>query len=241
MAGVTAQSYLNLCKMVSYECSIGQGVPTGTSNQSGELYRVVQWVAKAWVDIQNMSTEWRWMRSQFSVNTVIGDGSYAPADCTDTLTASAIDRFGHWIIANPYDPALAYLASAGVGSQYRLTFIPWSSFKQIYRVGTQNNSAPSHISIDPQNNLVIGPAPDAVYTITGDYQRAAGVLSVDADTPDMPNRFHDLVAWFAIEKYGYYDIAQEVIMRATAEKQRLLNALEFDQLDVDFMMGAPLA
>ena len=178
----------------------------------------------------------------FTVNTVASDDSYAATDCTDSRLSATISRFAHWI---PFDDQGAanikrYLTSGGVGGEGWMTFLPWSYFQAIYRIGTQNNGPIIHVTIDPQNNLVIGPKPDAVYTVTGEYQMSALEFSADGDTPEFPSRFHDLVVYKAMEKYGLYHAAAEVIERGRVEGNRLMRQLEADQRP-ETLLGAPLA
>lgn len=182
------------------------------------------------------------MRSSFTVNTATGDDTYAYGDCTDTLTAAAISRFGRWL---PVDvdgmPTVkCYLASAGVGNESFLGFLTWGQFRAVYKTGTQNNGRPVYFTIDPQNNLVLAPKPDGIYTLSGDYQRGVQVLAANGDTPDMPSRFHQLIVYDALAKYGGSLSAQEVLYRAEKEGGRLRRALERDQMP-HVSMARPLA
>ena len=48
--------------------------------------------------------------------------------------------------------------------------------------------------------LVLVPIPDAVYTLRVWYTRAGVTLSLDADVPIIPARFHDLLTLFAVSQ-----------------------------------------
>lgn len=210
--------------------------------QSGMSLRLVNWVKDAHRDIQRRHTNWRWMRSKYTVNTVANDDSYAYSDCTDTLTSAAISRFARWWVLDQLGApnVKIYLTSGGVGGERWMTPIPWPYFYGLYKRGTQNAGPPVHVSIDPQNNLVLGPKPDAIYTVSGEYQRSALTFSADGDTPEFPADFHDLVWMLALEKYGTSSVAPENIARAKREGGRLMRQLEADQLP-PMGMGAPLA
>src|SRR3990167_2151204 len=161
-------TFLQICQNVSRECDISGGdtVPTAVTSQSGELQKVVKWVEQAWKELQEKSLDWRWMRSGFTVQTVAGTDSYAYGSVTDTLTVAAITRFSHWRISDDRDPPKIYLTSSGVGTEGWLIYLDWDEFKWLYRKGTQNNGYPAHVTIDPQNNIVLGPKPDGIYTVT---------------------------------------------------------------------------
>lgn len=219
-------TYLELCVLLRQEVGVAGTGPTTVTNQTGELKRLVTWIAQAWTEIQNKKNNWRWMRSSFTLATVAADGSYAYTDCTDTLTVAAIARFARWY---PYNFRI-YLTSTGVAGETRLNFCPWESFRDVWLMGTQTDGFPSDISIDPQDNLRLGAVPDAIYTVTGDYQRGAQTLAVDADTPDMPARFHTLIMHEAAKKYAAYHSAPEVWAQANDQAKGYWTDLYVDQL-----------
>jgi hypothetical protein len=140
-------------------------------------------------------------------------------------TAAAITRLKRWAVENPYNPCKCYLTSSGAGAEYWLSYIPWDAFRTTYQIGTQAEGAPAHISVDPNNNLVLGPIPDAVYTITGEYHRSSQVLAADADEPEMPSEYHMLIVYTAMEDAGFHDMAEEIIARSNIKSRRLLRQL----------------
>lgn len=230
-------------KLASESGSSGNSAAVSTViGQTGNSKRLVGWIKDTHTEIQNKHQDWRWMRSSFTLNTVASDDSYVYTDCTDTLTSLAISRFGHWLETDTDGTPVfkSYLTSTGVGAQNFLTFLSWGEFRYLYKTGTQTNGQPVHFTIDPQNNLLFGPKPDAIYTVIGDYQRAALEFSLDADTPEFPSRFHDIVWAMALEKYGMFHAAPEVMLRGQREGKRLLRQLERDQLPRTSRAG-PLA
>jgi hypothetical protein len=235
-------TYLELCQKLALECDISGGdtVPTAVTGQTGELQRVVKWIADAWIEIQERHPNWRWKRTGFTLSTVADDSSYVSTDATDDDTAAAIATFGRWLVDDDEDPGKIFLASAGEGTETWLTYADWNDFKSIYRIGTQISAYPIHVSIDPKNNLVIGPPPNGVYTITGDFQRGIQSFSADGDIPDMPVRFHNLIVYEAMKKYGFFESANEILARANHEAGRTMRQLEADQLP-DLLIGEPMA
>jgi len=225
-------TFLQICKNVSRECNISGGdtVPTAVTTQTGELQRVVKWVEQAYKELQEKYLDWRWMRVGFTVNTVSGTDSYAYGTVTDILTSAVITRFSRWRLFDENDPPKIYLTASGVGTEGWLIPLGWDNFKWLYRKGTQNNGYPAHITIDPQNNIVLGPKPDGIYTVTGDYQRSAQILAADGDIPEMPTQYHDLIMYLAMEKYALFHSAQEVLVAARTGIGRILGQLEMNQL-----------
>lgn len=231
---MATMTFLQMCQRVARECGVSTNttVPSTVTSQTGILADIVNWVATAWEEIQARHQNWRWMRSRFSVSATVGDDSYAYGDCTDSIDSAAISRFRRWwpLDDEGNNNIFIYLTSAGAGTQTRLSYLPWSIFRQMYRIGTQNNGYPAYVSIDPQNNLVLGPPPDGTYTVTGEYQRGGLVLDDDADTPDLPADYHMLIVWRAAQKYGEFKSAPEVFSRAVRTGNILMRQLELDQL-----------
>lgn len=233
-------TYLQLCQKMRQNCRDAGTGPSTVVSQTGLLKNVVDWIADAWNDIQTQSLNWRWMTSQFTVNTVASDDTYLYSDCTDSRASAVITRFAAWRF-NQSVP-LCYLTSGGVSGQYRLIPMPWEDFKDIYKFGSQqsNTGMPIHITINEHDEILLGPNPDAVYTVTGEYQRGPLTLSANADEPDMPSRFHDLIVYRAIEKYAANYVKQEQYSRALVEGGRLMSALQRSQLP-RITLGEPLA
>lgn len=228
---------LILCQKLRQNCSDSGTGPTTVVGQTGESRRYVDWIADAWTDIQSSSESWNWMRKSFYVDTIASDGVYAYSDCTDTVSLAVISRFSRWYKGR-YDWK-CYLSSTGVSGEFYLQWIDWEDFKYLYRKGTQTDAQPVHVSQDPTGAFVLGPKPDAVYRVSGDYQIGPQVMTVDADIPEMPSRFHDLIVYEAMAKYGGNRIAPEAMVRANAEGMPLRAMLEIDQLP-RMRLGSPL-
>lgn len=233
-------NYLQLAQRLRSECEIPGTGPSTVVGQSGQLLRLANWIADAYEDIQNQSSAWRWLRRPFTLNTVNNDDSYAPTDATDVDAAAPIARFSHWWTHDTMDPYTAYLQSAGVAGQYRLVTVSWEQFKWLYRFGSQSSSPsqPIHVAVDHQNNLVLGPKPNGIYVIGGDFQRSAQRLTADADIPEMPIAYHLLIVYHAMAKYGANSVASEVFARAQLEAAKLGGALRQDQLEMMAMADA---
>lgn len=234
------QTNIELCRKLAREGRItaSASTPSTVENQSGVLLRVVGWVKDAYMDIQNRHDNWKWMRRRFSLNTVAGDDSYEYGDATDVDAGAAIARFKRWWVDDIYQPPLCYLQSAGVASQYRLVWLDWEDWDWLYGIGTQNAGKPTYVTVDPQNNLRIGPKPDGIYVVTGWFQRGNQVLAEDDDVPEMPADYHDLIWRRAIEMYGMSSVAPEVFTRSQLEASRTMRALERNQLPPVRLGGA---
>lgn len=227
-------TYLTICQDTRRECRVAgnSSTPSTVVGQTGRLGDIVAWVAQAYTELQLSNENWRWLRSTFTVNTVASDDTYAYGDCTDSRLSAVISRFLRWWETDGDDCSniRIYLTSAGVAGEQFLTVLPWESFRRIYKMGSQTDGFPCHVTIDPQNQLVLGPAPDAIYTISGEYQRSPQILADNADVPEMPTHFHSLLQYLAMQKYGASNVAQEVYQRGFDGALELMNRLEASQL-----------
>lgn len=213
------------------ECGVAGTGPSAVTGQTGDLERIVEWYAQSYVEIQNRHQDWLWLRSTWTVDTVASDDTYAYGDVTDSRLSAVITRFRRWWLydAEGFPNIRSYLTSAGVAGEKYLLPLPWASFRDLYKKGTQTNNAPVHVAVDPQRNLVFGPKPDAAYTITGEYQMSAQVLAADADTPEMPSDYHQLIVYEAMKKYGAFHSAPEVSARGITEGNKVMRQLENNQ------------
>lgn len=219
-------TFIELVQTAHRESGASGTAPAGVAGQVGEANRFVNWVKLEWTKIQNRHPNWKWMRREFTVNTVALDDTYAYSDCTDVLTSVAISRFARWYP----DEFKCYLASAGVGSEMWLSYAAWNNFKRVYRIGSQTAGAPAIVTVDPSNNIVLGPKPSGIYTVGGDYHASPQILTADADTPEMPTRFHDLIWMGALRRYAAYESAPEVWSEMKSQQSELMRSLEQDQL-----------
>ena len=212
---------------------------------AGRFEDYAAWLSQSYVDIQNRrNCHWRWLRRTFTISTTSGVGTYAFGACTDVIDAAPISRFNSWRINDPEDPPKLFLASSGVGTENRLIWQEWDWFKHLYEIGTQNNGYPAHVTSNPQDKLQLGPKPNGVYTVTGDYWRSPQIMADDSDpntaTPEMPVQFHKLIVYEAMIHYGFQQVANEVLARAERFTSRLTRQLENNQFP-KFKQGIPLA
>ena len=227
-------NFLQICQRVRSKAGI-TGVtdtPTTVVSQVGELGRVVNWVNEAWEEIQNMHDTWEWMRGDFSFNCVSGTYIYVPGSAPVSLTA-----FAEWHT----DTLRCYLTATGVSDEQFMAEWDYPLFRDYYELGSGYSGRPQLFAVRPSDSaLLLGPNPDAVYTVRGQYQKRATTMSLDADTPGLPAQYHMLLVHGALMKYAAYEGAPEVMASASRDYFNMLMRLSQDQLPT-LRMGAPLA
>lgn len=213
---------LELAQQLRRDCGIS-GSETTTINASGEWGDVVNWIDRAWNDIQIAHDDWMWMRKSFSFSTIAQQAIYAPAGAPLSLS-----DFGSWM------PGTFRIYRDSIQSEIPLNF--WHSYDQFrdtYLIGSLRSSygQPTEVCAGPDKSLILALPPDSTnYTILGDYIKSPTILTLDASIPDMPARFHMLIVYEAMKYAGYKEGANELLMMHSSEKNRLLTLLEIDQL-----------
>lgn len=223
-------TYLQLCQDLRAELLIAGAGPTTVANQTGQLARLVKWIRDAYVELQNEQPNWRWMRGNFQVLTTLGTPSYAYGDAgvTDSDAAATITRFRRWWLED--HTTMIYLQSDGTGTRHTLPFCDWDLHRVKWLLGNQPNGYPSECSVDPQDRFRLGAYPNGVYVIQGEYQKGPQILTLDADVPEIPPRYHQMIVAIAIKKYAAAMAAPEVYAQAKDIEATHRSSLETDQL-----------
>ena len=232
-------NFLQLCQKTAKLSGTvnSDGLPAAVTGQTQlRLIRIVDYTALAYTDIQNIHAEWRWLQGELpaaTALTVSGTARYLPA------TWNIDSRFAEWIAGQ--DTMSIYLTATGESNENTLRFICWDEYRAKYLRGSQTNNRPIEYAISPANEFCLGPIPDAVYTIRGPYRKSPQTLAVNADTPEMPARYQDMIWRKALMLLHAYD--ESAFAVASHEIQYLadLENLERDQLPVIEIRAMALA
>lgn len=198
-------TFLQLCQRVASDAGTVDGtLPTTVVGQTRYLGKIVRWTNDAWRTIQNAHESWLWLRSSFSGPTVAGQREYTG------VQLGVASRFGEFIYdgSNSENRYSIYKTATGVADQSQLQYRPYDDFFTIFMRGTQTNKRPTHFTITPDGKLALHPIPDAVYTVLGPYRKDVQEMTLDADVPEMPARFHDIIADAGLVLLGTHDESQ---------------------------------
>lgn len=213
-------TFLELCQRVRQEAGISGTGPAAVTGQTGESKRIVDWVQSAWQDIQMMRPNWRWMRASFSFNTVSDDYDYTSAQ------AGIASRFSSW----DEESFKIYLTSLGTSDQVELERWPYEDFRRIFLTGPQTANRPACFTIGHDLSILLGPKPNGIYTVSGEYRKSIQTFSANTDVPEMPADYHMAIVYRALMMYARYDAAGEIYADAYTNLKRFINLLELNQL-----------
>lgn len=219
-------TYLDLVKDLARESgSMDQSNITTVTGVSGRTEKMANWVKQAYTNIQNSRRDWGWMVEEFSYPLIPGTAVYTPASFNLTRFASwAVDR--HW-----YMPLSIRDDSLGLGNEQPLPQVCYEEWRSLYGRGDQSNwMRPTLWAISPKNELVFGAYPDIAYVVRGQYVKGPQILAANADVPEMPERFHQLIVWEALRLLMLHDGAYNEASFPTQEMAVLRHGLESDQL-----------
>lgn len=187
-------NYLELCQRTARECSIPGEGPASVTGQSGILQLIVNWVNQAYEDVQKFKDNWSFRQGDLSFQTISGVDTYA-AEMSN--------------ISKIRDNSMsAYLTSIGVQNENYLEFLHWNHFYEFYKKQFQSDAQPLHYSISPDFALVLGPQPNDIYTINGQYTKRIDSLTSNSDIPIIPADFHMAIVWKACMYFAGYEEAQ---------------------------------
>jgi len=223
-------TFLSLCVDMRQEAGVTSAGPSAVTGQTGEMKRIVDWVSRAYKDIQNKHREWDFLRQDFSFPTIANTSTYLPS-------AISLDELNAW----KTDSIRCYLTVTGVTDEQCLTECSWPVFRDRYLLGGNRSQTgrPTVFAIKPDKSIIFWPLPSASYTVVGEYFLRAQTMMANSDEPLIPDEFHAIIMWRALMYYAGFEAAPEVYAQADKEYKALLYELQRDQRP-PVLLGGPL-
>ena len=225
-------NFLQLTQRLRQECGIAGTGPTATTDQVGQAKKLVDWTNDAWLEVQGKHDTWGFMREEFEFSATQGVGDYLPASV-------GLPGLRYW----HRDTLRCQRTAVGVQDEQWLPEWEYQTFRNTYRFNQQRElqGRPVVFAVKPNGKaLMLGPLPDAQYTVIGEYQALPAPMTSDADIPSLPEHLHMIIVFKAMEYYALFESAPEVLTRAKQQYTTLMAQLEREQLDGVYL-GNPLA
>lgn len=207
--------------------------PTTFVGATGRVADLIRWVKDAWNEIGGMKDEWWFKQTLFSFSTASLAPSYDPAAAPLSLA-----DFADWVP----DSFRYYPTATGQRGEVPVAWMQYRDFRDYYLLGSRelDPGPPVAVAASPEKHLLVGPKPNADYTIRGMYYATTPELTAEADIPGIPSRFHKLIVYRALQAYGLTEAAPETIARAERGEARLILQMTRHQAPTP-QVGGPLA
>ena len=176
-------TFLQICQTVDTLSGV-QGSISDTQSTLGLQTVIVTSVQEAWLFIQNYRKTWSFMKDSTYFNTVPGQEVYTPAEV--------------FINSNP--DFLGVYLEEGMFHENRL--IPYVEAADYPFIDNTDEGQLFWWTDVPSNNYLKLSLPDDVYRIDVYYSRNPQILTLPTDVPNLPERFHQLITYKALELFG---------------------------------------
>lgn len=240
-------TFLEICKQVHRLIRPGPElpgtVPTSTSGQTGVLGEIVEWVIRAYQDIQSEESEWTFMTGAGTLSLTSGTRAYALSALTNSVpTAGLAERILTFKQRNGSEYGKIYLTATGVSAEQLCIYVPYEDWRGYFDRGTRQSGQPRYFTTKQGGALLeFDPTPDDTYTFLIDfkYKPKLWVGSTDgaltpADYPlhdgatgrGLPVHYHDVIAWRAVKYYALTrQEASNLYQMADREEARLMEKM----------------
>ena len=231
---VQPRTFLQLVQDLWREVGAAGSQPTTTVNQSGELFRLVNYIHDAELEIQNLWADWKWLRKTLSFYTKASTQVGIFTDATGATSAQPTD-LAEW------DYATFQLLPPSQTQYTPLATYEWFDVRaQIF--DTVDKAQPWRAIIMPDNTVRWDLIPDQAYQCQAEYRTVPYDLKNDADVSNIPARFANrLIVEWARMMYGLFENAAEEYNKGKTAvygtvgddgilRSGLLTQLENDQL-----------
>jgi hypothetical protein len=226
-------NFLQLTQAVKRESGVTGSSPSSASTSVLSEQRLFNWVNWAARDVTLAREDWRWRRGMATLAST--------SNQVNAAAAFGLTDFASWKDANKTYKPTAYRIADGNTVERPLAWMTYDNFRQAFYTGGQNSGVVQYWSISPQDEFLLGPAPDGAHFVRADYIKDYADLVGDSDTPAMPARFHMIIVWRALMEYGGFDAAGEVYQRAEKNYNEMWTALVQSQLEMPSFQARSLA
>lgn len=218
----------------------GVNLVTVTTPSSGRADKMIGWIRKAWINIQNERDDWPWMRREFTAPLTIGKARYTAAEL------GIASRFGQWVGDRPtgrgvFRTVTVYDPIEGKADEGQIRQVDYDQWRAMYARGAHDANRPTDWAISQLQEMVFGATPDKPYVVSGEYRLSPQVLRENADVPELPEQYHGAIVWEAMKLLGIADESPQTASSAISEYVLARQNLNRDYLPEITINTAPWA
>ena len=190
-------TFLELVQELHRESGAAGRAPTTVASVTGEAARLVGWIKKANLAVQDLWENWKFLRCEFD------------QDLTATVNTLAAPTVPNAIGSGMWDLDTFKIQRVSDTFASPLVAVEYDDIKD--EILDTTPSTPWRVTVMPDNSLRFEGTPNAADTITADFYRepVRTELAVDADESSIPEKFQQVVIGKALMYYGNYEGAVE--------------------------------
>lgn len=225
-------NFLQLCQRTAEVSGTIAGLPSFSTvtGATGRVLKLVNWVAQAWVDIQNERGDWLFRIDEFEGALSINERFYTGTGFADDFLEMLPDT-------NRRDSITIYDSTIGQSDEGPLHQLNYETWRARYDRGTHDAVRPGYWAVKYDGSICIGPKPDKTYAIRGVYKKAAQELALDTDTPIIPAEYHTVIVQEALRLMARSDEAWASLIPLSQQYDRTRSALVRAQTPQVFTVG----
>lgn len=172
---------------------------------------VLEWVADAWVRIQELRTRWSFMEFPATVNILTDKNTYTPTEMGIPTIKEIV--VGRTILLDTSDVFVRDMV--------------WITPEEMeyYVTREPKTGEPEYYSTE-DGITTLYPTPDQAYKMKLRYMVNPVVLTNDTDEPACPEQFHKIILFDALREYAVSDNSPEQFQFGDDEFYRYLNRMD---------------
>lgn len=200
-------TFLQLCKDLAQEAGFSGSGPSSVLNQTGTNKKVVNWIARAYREVQNSRDEWSWLWGEDIITLSTSSSVYGP---------EFLDSHQRWITDS-------FFLSVN-GRPKKMHYIEHESFKTKFNF-ISSPGVPEFFTILPNKSIKLNCTPDEAYQLSVEFYRQPFVMANNTDTPAFPEQFHDILMYKGLMYYAADEEAANIYADAKAHYSMLYDRL----------------
>lgn len=187
--------------------------PSSVVSATGEWARLVNYIIRSDVEVQEMYEDWKFLRTEYSE---------AMIPTVNTLTAPTGIKF--------WDPETFFILESGASTKYPIDVYEYDDIKHEV-IDETTQKVPWRVIIMPDNSLKLEAVPNAAHTLSADYFVHPTAMSANSDESAIPDAYRQgVIVGKAIRKYANFEGANEISQEAMDMWEVWFPRLENNQL-----------
>jgi len=219
-------NYLELCQATHRTTQIDGDNLVSVKNQTGMNQRVVEWVNRAYEDIQRHRTDWKFRQELGSISVIAGQ-------CELSSLRDQKEYLDQTTVTAEYGTPTTRVE--------RLQFVDYDVFYDRFQSQLRTTGKPRYITVANNWDLYIDPVPTEALTLKFWYTKTVDTLTENTDIPIIRAAHHDAIMWKAVVYYAEEEEASGIYQTATLNAKTALNRMELDLRPETVIRFQPLA